>query len=430
MRRRSTLAFIGIAATAALALSGCGLGASPEADTDTSGDIEGTIRFQTMQLSPTFDDYINGVIADFEKEYPGTKVDWVDVPSDQAARKVSADSAAGELADVLDLDAATLAPLGRDGRVLDMAEHAADLEDSYVESAWQSFDYGKTRVAALPWYLNSPVLLSNQTLLDSAGDPATPTSYLELLDVSQEIAESTGKAGFQPTSIGFPNYLLSIGVPLVNGDSTEAVVNTPEAVEFVEKLAELYKSGGIPKDSITAAQRSEIDTFGQGDTAYLETGPSRLKIISENAPQVFEQISIDKPLGAADSTTWIVAHGLAVPKTSKNPATALAFAKYLTSAEAQLSLAEQSSVFPSAVDALEDEFFSAEPTDLATEARGIVASSLFDGGTMPKPPAVDAEFATLLWSSVQTAITGETPAADALEAAEAQLTDLLKSRVQ
>lgn len=430
MRRSSTLAFVGIAAIAALALSGCGLGASPEADTDTSGDIEGTIRFQTMQLSPTFDDYINGVIADFEEEHPGTKVQWVDIPSDQAARKVSADSAAGELADVLDLDAATLAPLGRDGRVLDMAEHAADLEDSYVESAWQSFDYGKTKVAALPWYLNSPVLLSNQTLLDTAGDPATPTSYLELLDVSQELAESTGKAGFQPTSIGFPNYLLSIGVPLVNDDSTEAVVNTPEAVEFVEKLAELYMSGGIPKDSITAAQRSEIDTFGQGDTAYLETGPSRLKILSENAPQVFEQISIDKPLGAADSTTWIVAHGLAVPTTSKNQATALAFAKYLTSAEAQLALAEQSSVFPSAVDALEDDFFSAEPTDRATEARGIVASSLFDGGTMPKPPAVDAEFATLLWSSVQTAITGETPAADALEAAEAQLTDLLKSRVQ
>lgn len=430
MRRSSTITFIGITAVAALALTGCGLGSAPEAETDVSGEIEGTIRFQTMQLSPTFDDYINGVIADFEEKYPGTEVDWVDIPSDQAARKVSADSAAGELPDVLDLDAATLAPLGRDGRVLDMTEYAGDLEDIYVSSAWESFDYGKTKVAALPWYLNSPVLLSNQALLDSAGDPATPTSYVELLDVSKEIAETTGKAGFQPTSIGFPNYLLSIGVPLVNDDSTEAVINTPEAVEFVEKLAELYKSGGIPQDSVTAAQRSEIDTFGQGDTAYLETGPSRLRILSENAPQVFEQITVGKPLGAADSTTWIVAHGLAVPKTSENPATALAFAEYMTSPDVQLALAEQSSVFPSAVDALEDDFFSAEPTDLATEARGIVAASLFDGGTMPKPPAVDAEFATLLWSSVQTAITGETPAADALEAAETQLTELLQSRVQ
>lgn len=428
--RRSTLAFVGIAATAAIVLSGCGLGAGPDADADTSGEIEGTIRFQTTQLSPTFDDYINGVIADFEEKYPGTEVEWIDIPSDQAARKVSADSAAGELPDVMDLDTATLAPLGRDGRVLDMADHAADLEDIYVPSAWQSFDYGETEVAALPWYLNSPVLMSNESLLAEAGEPATPGSYLELLDVSQQIAESTGKAGFQPTSIGFPNYMLSIGVPLVNEDSTEAVVDTPEAVAFIEKLAELYQSGGIPADSITAAQRSEIDTFGQGDTAYLETGPSRLTILSENAPQVFEQIKLDQPLGAADSTTWIVAHGLAVAKTSANPATALAFAEYMTSSDVQLALAEQSSVFPSAAAALEDEFFSAEPVDLYTEARGIVATSLFDGSTMPKPPAVDAEFATMLWSSVQTAITGETPAQEALTAAEVQLTELLTSRAQ
>jgi ABC-type glycerol-3-phosphate transport system substrate-binding protein len=413
-----------------IVLSGCGLGAAPTQTADTSGEVAGTISFQTMQLSPTFDEYINGVIAAFEEKYPGTTVEWTDIPSDQAARKVSADSVAGTLPDVMDLDAATLAPLGRDARVLDMADQTPDLESRYVASAWKSFDFGDTAVAALPWYLNSPVLMGNGALLEQTGSPAAPTTYSELLDASAEIASKTGKAGFQPTSIGLPNYLLSVGVPLVNDDSTAAVVNTPEAADFIGRLAELYASGGIPADSVTAAQRTEIDTFSQGETAYLETGPSRLKIIGQNAPQVLEKLQITEPLGASAGTTWVVAHGLAVPQTSKNAATALAFATFLTSPENQLALAEQSSVFPSTTESLEADFFQAAPTDLATQARQIVATSLFDGGTMPKPAAVDSEYATTLWSAVQTAITGETPVEQALADAESQLTEMLEARTK
>lgn len=430
--RQRTAAAAVVALGVTVALAGCGLSAPPAATADISGEVEGTITFQTMQLSPTFDDYINGVISDFEKANPGTTVKWTDIPSDAATRKVSADSVAGTLPDVMDLDTATMAPLGRTNRVLDMADVASDVEGDYVDSAWGSFNFGKTSVAALPWYLNTPVLISNTALLKSAGidSEKPPASYEELAEVSQEIAEATGKAGFQPTAIGFPNYLLSLGVPLVNDDSTKAVVNTPEAVDFLQTLADLYKSGGIPADSVTAAQRSEIETFQEGGTAYLETGPSRLKIIQQNAPDLFTSLAVDEPLGEDAGNTWVVAHGLAVPTTSKNQATALAFAKYLTSSDSQLALAQQSSVFPSTAASLEDDFFTAAPTDLATQARAIAGASLLEGKTLAKPAAVDSEFATTLWSSVQTAILGETSPEDALDAAETALTAMLQEREQ
>ncbi|WP_129665573.1 ABC transporter substrate-binding protein [Phytoactinopolyspora endophytica] len=418
--------------TGAVILTSCGLSSESETEADTGGEIEGTIQFQTMQLSPTFDDYINGVIDEFEEANPGTTVEWTDIPSDAAARKVNADSVAGTLPDVMDLDTATLAPLGRDGRVLDMAEIVPELEEDFVASAWASFNFGSTTVAALPWYLNTPVLYANTELLEEAGlgDEPAPSGYEELFEQSETIAEETGEAGFQPTAVGLPHALLTMGVPLVNEDATVAVLDTPEAVAFLQRLADLYASGGIPADTVTAQQRSEIETFQEGSTAYLESGPSRVQIIEENAPDLIPSVAIEKPLGATSETSWIVAHGIAVPGTSENQATAMAFAEFLTSPESQLDFAKQSSIFPSTAASLEDPFFTAEPTDLATQARAIAGASLLEDKTLAKPAAVDSEFSTVLWSHAQTAILGETSPEDALADAEAELTAMLEDRDQ
>jgi len=417
----------------ALLLAGCGLGGAAQPEADTSGAVTGTITFQTVQLSPTFDDYLHGLIAAFEKAHPGTKVEWTDIPSDAAARKVSADSVTGKLPDVLDLDSGTLAPLGRRELVVDMGTAAKDVKDSYVPSAWNSFSYTGSAIAALPWYLNTPVLISNQAVLRKAGLDGRPgpVNYDELIERSRQIAAKAKVAGFQPTESGFPSSLLTIGVPLVNEDSTQAKVNTPEAQKFVSALAELYKAGGIPPDSVSAKERSEIETFSDAKTAYLESGGSRLKIIKQNSPAVYGDVAVGKPLGDAAKRTWVVAHGLAVPKKSGNPATALAFAKFVTSAENQLALGKQSSVFPSTLASLNDPFFTiGDDKDLTVAARKIAAASLHDGRTIVKPAAVDAEYAKTLWSAVQPAIIGKADPASALAEAETKLTKILKDRRQ
>src|SRR5699024_12652558 len=49
-------------------------------DNASSNGEEVTIEFMTISLSPTFDDYINGVIDKFEEENPGVTVKWIDEP--------------------------------------------------------------------------------------------------------------------------------------------------------------------------------------------------------------------------------------------------------------------------------------------------------------------------------------------------------------
>lgn len=438
--KRTTLTASAVA-VAALTLTACGLNGGGTDQTtgddgaaghqEVTGEVEGEITFQTMQLSPTFDDFINGLIADFEDQYPDVSVEWVDVPTEGTAQKVAADASSGNLADVLDLDVATLAPLARDGQVLDMAQVAADSQDTYVESAWRSFEFGDTEASALPWYLNTPVLLANSTIIEEAGlDPDDPpTTYAELIEYSGQIGETTEAAGFQPTVRTFLNMMLSYGVPMINDDATEAVVDTPEALQLVEELAVLYENGGIPADSMTAQPRSEIETFQEGGAAYFDTGPSRVAIIEENAPDTFEALVVSEGLESQADGAWVVAHGLAVPTTSEHQAAALEFARFVTNAQNQLALAEESTVFPSAVEALEEPFFTDSGDGPQDEARATAANALINDRTAPaRHTAIDTEYEEELWSQVQLAIMGDEDPAEALTRAEEALTQMLERR--
>lgn len=424
-------------AVAALMLGACGLGEAPSEEGQNSpdegdlGEIEGQITFQTMQLSPTFDDFVNGLIDEFEEEYPDVTVEWVDVPSDGTAQKIAADASSGNLADVLDLDVATLAPLARGGRVLDMAELSPESESEFVDSAWDSFEFEGIESSALPWYLNTPVLIMNTEILEAAGlnDDDAPDSWMEMFELSTKIASTTEAAGFQPTVRALRNMMISNGVPMVNDDATEAVVNTPEALSVVESLAELYENGGIPKDSMTAQPRSEIESFQDGEVAFFETGPSRIAIIEENAPEVFDNLAVAEPLESTGRGAWVVAHGLAVAETSEHKAAALEFARFVTSAEKQLELAKESTVFPSNNEALKDAFFTDSDGSAEDEGRAIAAANLASGQTAPAAnTAIDTEFEEELWSELQLAIMGDADPSEALERAEQTLTEMLEQR--
>lgn len=438
LRRRSVLA-MSTAAAAVAPLAACGVigtdgneNGGEEAPQEVTGPIEGAITFQTIQLSPTFDDFINGLIADFESEYPDVSVDWVDVPADGLIQKISADASSGNLPDVLNINVSTLTPLARDGRVLDMSQVAAEHAQSYIESAWESFRFGD-QISALPWYINTPVLLMNSSILEEAGlDVETPPStYEEMIELSEQIAERTNAAGFQPTVDNFSEMMLASGVPMLNEDGSSAIVDTPEALQLVERLAALYQIGGIPADSMTADIGNEIESFQEGRVAYLDSGPQRAEIIEENAPGTYDSLAVAEGLESEADGAWMRPMGVTVPNSSENQAAALEFALFVTNAENQLGIAEQSAVFPSIVDALEDPFFMDSGGSPEDNGRAIAANALVSGRTAPaRDSAIDAEYDEELWSQMQLALTGDADPAEALASAEASLTQILEQRAR
>jgi len=429
------LAVFGAATVLALVTSACGLGSNAASSTkvDTTAAIKGTISFQTLQLTPTFTDFVKSMISGFEKQYPGTTVKWTDIPSAQAGQKISADSVAGTLPDVLNVTQALVAPLARKNLVLDMASVASDAEGTYVPAAWQSFKVGTTKVAAMPWYLNTGLLLYNKSLLQKAGlDPANPPkTFDELKAASLQIASKTGKAGYHPAlATGLTNNLQRMGVSLVNSDQTKAEVDTPTSEAYLNELKALYDKHALPSDSIMGQQRSDVQAYQDGNTAFIETGPSRLKLIKQNAPGVFATTGVAPQLTGPAGTTWVLAQGLAVPTSSKNKSTALAFAKYVTNAANQLALSKLTVIFPSATAALSDPYFTASGTDVKSTALRLGAAQIKTSTPMPHYAAVDEEFAQVMMSAAQSVIVGQSSAKQALSAAQTKLDGILSRRTQ
>ncbi len=94
-RPRRARGFRGMAALLALLALSCG-----PAPRDPH-----EIEFWTLQLSPTFDAYMNGLVAAYERAHPGLRVKWVDVPYEGITQKFLNAIAAGRSPDVVNLPA-------------------------------------------------------------------------------------------------------------------------------------------------------------------------------------------------------------------------------------------------------------------------------------------------------------------------------------
>ncbi|MFP4148758.1 MAG: ABC transporter substrate-binding protein [Nitriliruptoraceae bacterium] len=395
--------------------------------------LSGEITFTTLQLSPTFDGYIEGVIEAFEAEHPDTTIEWVDVPFEGAQERLLADASAGTLADVINLNPDLSFPLAVEGQFVDLDEAAADVRDDYVEGAWDSFRYpGIDGAFGYPWYLSTEVTMYNAQLLDEAGlDPdAAPETFEELFETARTVAENTDVRGLHPALENrFVIDLVKLGVEITNEDATEATFNTPEAVAHVEQLRSLYEDGAISPDAVTEGHRQEIEAYQAGEIALFPTGPNFLDIIEENAPDIAAETRVAPQITGPAGVTGMSVMGLLVPETTENPDLAHAFAQFMTNGENQLAFAEEVLIFPSIVDALDDPMFTdpdAEDAEFA-EAISVAAEQLPQAANL-RPVVVDEEFNNAVISNVQSAILGDVTAEEALEAATAEVNDILERR--
>lgn len=411
---RRALAAAAVLATV-LPLSACGGGSGADSS-DASGKVDGRITFQTWNLQANFKDYFNGVIAAFEKKYPGTEVKWVDRPAEGYADKISADAAGNTLPDVVNVSPDLVAPLAKAGLALDLDKAASKYREEYLQGAWQSHRIpGMDGTYAFPWYLNTGPLFYNKRLFKDAGLDAEkpPKTYGEVFDAGLKMAgRSKGKIATLanvPTIEDFGRY----GVPLMNKEGTGFAFNDAKGVELLTRYKELYDAKALDPQALTATPESSGHKFLTGSVAMNPGSALDLENFRKQAPGLYRNIGITDQVSSTGKANMYVM-GVMVNSRSREKPAAVAFAHFVTDATRQMEFARKVAIFPSTAGSLDDPYFTKEDGTDVTRVRIAAAKSLKTAVNYT-PALFSEQMKTELRNAVARALQGKQSPKEALD---------------
>ncbi|MEU6735946.1 extracellular solute-binding protein [Streptomyces physcomitrii] len=419
---------VAVALGSALVLTACGSSGSGGGSDSAEGKVEGTVDFQTWNLKTNFKDYFQGLIADFEKKYPGTEVNWIDQPAENYANKLSADAAAGDLPDVVNVAPDLVYPLAKAGLAMNLEEAAGKYRGEYLPGAWKSHELpGMDGVYAFPWYLNTGPMFYNKKLFADAGlDPEKPPkTYGQLFDSGIDMAkQSKGKIAMLaniPAVEDFGRY----GVELMDEQGARFTFNEAKGVELVTEYKKLYDAKALDSQALTNQAEGAGRKFQQQSIAMNPGGALDLQKYKKEAPSLYRNIGITPAVNNTGKDNMYV-QGLMVNKQSKVKPAAVAFAHFVTNAKNQMDFAHEVTVFPSTEGSLDDPFFTKE--DGTDEGRVKVAAAKAIKTAVNYTPAVFSEqMKVALRNEVAKAMQGKKSPKQALDDAVAECNRLLKT---
>jgi multiple sugar transport system substrate-binding protein len=422
---------LGVAATAtALGVSGCGLGGSSDSPDDSSGpvtgDVTGEIKFQTWALKPKYTDYINGMITAFQKQHNGVKITWIDQPADGYLQKVTADAAAGNLPDVVNVPPDLAYPLAKKKLLLNIDQAAPGTGKDYLDASWAAYALpGQNGSYGYPWYLNTGPTFYNKALFRQVGLDAEhpPTNYAELEAAALVMAQRSNKQvamlGLTPVIADFGLY----GCQVMNADGTKFTFNEPKGVEFVEMYKRLYDAGALIPEALTANYTGAGTKFMNQQIAWAPGSAYDLANFKTNAPSLYANVGITKTITNTGKAVMYV-QGLSVSAASRNKATALAFAHFVTNAQNQMAFAKLTAIFPSTKGSMSDPYFSNDGGTDEGKVR-VAAAKQLETAVNYTPVQWSDQMTTALQQQLADAMQGKTSPKQALDDTVAKCNKLL-----
>jgi len=234
------------------------------------------------------------------------------------------------------------------------------------------------RIYQIPWKTNPIMVIYNKTLLAEAGFAGFPRTYSEFLTAAAKIVKDRNHDGYPDRWIGlcdirvtwwqrffdfYPLYIAaSGGQTLLHGD--EVIFDNPAAVQVFAFLQTLFQQGYFPKEKMTG----RTDVFLQSHVATRFTGPWEISHAEKFKPAGFEYdfAPIPRPDSATGPAyTYGDFKNIVIFSTTKHPAAAWEFVKFMVSRQNDLRLLELTNQLPLRqnleADTLFHAYFAANP---------------------------------------------------------------------
>lgn len=432
MRKKRFLGLLLATTFAATGLVGCGNEKSGAVENETNIEAGAEVKPEDLTGEITFvssndqTGALDDMIASFNEVYPNVVVNHESLPgaSDDVKESLMTSLAAGDSSpDVFECDIIWVSQFAAAGWLTDVTEDVESVSDQYLAGPL-STAYYNGRAYGYPEYTDVGLLYYRSDLIDTP-----PTTWDELVELSKE---HIGKDGIEygylfqmfqgePTSCNMLEFIKQNGgQDLVDGEFKLNSKNSVESLEFVE---ELISSGISPEGVLTHKPADSRAIFEEGNALFLRNWTSAYSLTqTEEGSKVVGKVGVAAlptgPNGKASSGTlggWT----FAVNAYSEQTEAAKAFAKYMSSYDAQKIQALKRGTFPVVADVYDDEeVLSQQPFISAVKDAAAAAE--------PRPQVRDyPTVSTLFAEYIHKALTGELSNEDALKALDEKLNEAL-----
>lgn len=399
-----------------------GCGNKPAASNTQNEQV--TIQFWTISLQPTFTDFFNGLIKQYESTHKNVKIQWSDLPYDSIQNKLVAAIAGGTAPDVVNLNTELALTLANKGSLVDLNKEATDAQKSiYIQTLYNSVKINNS-VYAFPWYGAPNIMIYNKSLFQKAGITQLPTTFDEMLADAKTMKEKTGASICVPDS--FANMLYLEGIPYLTSDFKQAAFNTQAAVDLLTKYKQAADAGYITKSAQDwGAWDKMLQLYSTSKLAMINSGAQSIKRIKDEAPDVYKVTDVTTPLVGKAGTILNPLMNLVVPEKSKHHKEAIDFANFITNDENQLAFCKTVQIFPSTTKAAADPYFKSDTSTIEKKSIAIVADELPKTSDLSIGVAKQQDIFTELNNAAQKVMQGNVDPKTALDTAAANVNKLL-----
>jgi multiple sugar transport system substrate-binding protein len=307
----------------------------------TGGDLEGVELTVWGGSSGTAEDEaLTGLLETFNTETGANAV--FEAQSDMTTALNTA-LAGGDPPDVFYVDSNNLPDLAAAGALAAVPDGSLTEPDDIYPSLREAFTFDGTWFCP-PKDFSTLGLVYDPAALEAAG-VAVPTTWEELAAAATALTTDT-QAGLA-MGVEYPRwavFMFQAGADLTNEDVSAITLDTPEAREALQFVADQYAAGSFVRPSdVDAGWAGEA--FGQGKAAMTIEGNWIVGYLDTTFPDKTWAVA-ELPSGPAGQGTFAFTVCYGVAESAANPDASWALVEYLTNAQGALAWTSAFNVMP------------------------------------------------------------------------------------
>ncbi|MFC4248347.1 ABC transporter substrate-binding protein [Natribaculum luteum] len=283
----------------------------------------------------------------------------------------------------------------------------------------------------MPMFTDANGLYYRTDLLEEAGYDEPPSTYMELVDMAQDIMGQSDEdlngyiwqgGANEGLTIMWLNWLWGMGGSVRDGDGN-LVVNTEEGVQALQHAVDLIHEYEITPESIpSSGTDGNRQTFQQGNTIFMRNWPYAYALFQDDTPVTdnFAVTTMPKAEGHEDaSNSCIGGWSLFINSFSQNKAAAQELATYVGTAEAQEKLAVDRSRLPVRAELYEDAYWEDSDTDKPAFLDRF--SEILDQTSARPAISNYSQWSNIVYTECNNALTQQKSVQEALDDAQEQI---------